>query len=320
MGMTDIIQPILESSSIALIIHVNPDGDAIGSSIGLMHALDAIGKSVDIYCQDNPPKVFSFLDGFTRIKSPQGLVKSYDLAIALDCSDRERMGNCSPIMDDARYSANIDHHISNTYYADINIVDGEASATGELIFDLVRLLVNSENKNIAEALYTAIASDTGGFSFSNTSPKTHRIIADLLEWGIRVDELSNLLFKNYSFEWVALLGEAINTLQFYHQGKVAVMHITQKMLDKVGATSEDSNGIIQYAKDIKGVELAILLREIDSSTIKVGFRSQSTLDVSTLAQEFGGGGHKRASGCTIKLPLCQAQDSLMKVVDQYFEG
>lgn len=319
MKMIDIVQPISKCSSVALITHINPHGDAIGSSIALMHALEGMGKLVDVYCQDDVPSVFEFLIGSDRIKKPGNSTKMYDLVIALDCSDVERMGDCGQIMDRADRSANIDHHISNTFYADINIVDENASATGEIVFGLINFLVKSMDKNIAEALYTSIVSDTGGFSFSNTTSKTHRIIADLIEWGANVDRISNLLFKNHSLEWVRLLGQAINSLNIYHNGQVAIMHITQEMLKNVGATEEQSDGIIQYAKDISGVELAIVLREENTSTTKVSFRSQSVIDVSALAQEFGGGGHKRASGCTINLPLIQAQESLMKAIDPYFE-
>jgi len=317
--MNDIVQLITESSSIALITHVNPDGDAIGSTIALMHALDKIGKLVDVYCQDLVPSRLNFLTGVKRIKRPDQSTKNYDLAIALDCSDPERMGTCISIMGRAKRTANIDHHVSNTSYANINVVDEEAAATGEIVYHLITLLEIEPNKSIAEALYTAIVSDTGRFSFSNTTPKTHRIIANLIEWGADVVELSNLLFNSHTLEWVRLLGQAINTLEIYHEGKVAIMHITQEMMNKTGASEEHSSGIIQYAKDIMGVELAALLREVDNSTIKVSLRSQSIIDVSLLAQEFGGGGHKRAAGCTINLPLIQAQKNLMKVIDSYFK-
>ncbi len=317
--MNDILQSIAQSSSIALITHINPDGDAIGSTIALMHALDKMEKSVDVYCQDNIPSMFDFLDGVNRITKPDQSTKNYDLVIALDCSDPDRMGTCAPIMDRAITSANIDHHVSNTFYANINVVDEEASATGEIIYKLVTQLEIEPNKSIAEALYTAIVSDTGRFSFSNTTSKTHRIVAHLIEWGADVVKLSNLLFNNHSLEWVRLLGQAINSLAIYYDGKVAIMHITQAMMDRVGATEEHSNGIIQYAKDITGVELAALLREVNDSTIKVSLRSQSIIDVSLLAQEFGGGGHKRAAGCTINLPLIPAQDSLMKAINSYFK-
>ena len=206
------------------------------------------------------------------------------MVIALDCSDPERMGSCSVIMDKAIISANIDHHISNTLYSDINVVDGDASATGEIVYELINLLEIIPDKDIAEALYTAIVSDTGRFSYSNTTPKTHRVVATLIEWGADIDKLSNLLFKNHSLEWIKLLGQAINSLRIYHDGKVAIMHITKEMMAKAGATEEHSNGIIQYAKDISGVELAAVLREVDDSTIKVSLRSQSIVDVSVLAK------------------------------------
>ena len=319
MKMNDIVKAIDNSPSVALITHINPDGDAIGSTLALMHALDKIGKLVDVYCQDDIPNTFYFLNGISRIIKPDQSIKKYDLVIALDCNDPERMGSCSVIMDKAIISANIDHHISNTLYSDINVVDGDASATGEIVYELINLLEIIPDKDIAEALYTAIVSDTGRFSYSNTTPKTHRVVATLIEWGADIDKLSNLLFKNHSLEWIKLLGQAINSLRIYHDGKVAIMHITKEMMAKAGATEEHSNGIIQYAKDISGVELAAVLREVDDSTIKVSLRSQSIVDVSVLAKKFGGGGHRRASGCTINLPLIQAQENLMKAIDLYFE-
>lgn len=321
MKMIDIKGVILDSSSIALITHINPDGDAVGSSLALMHALKDLGKQVEIFCQDDVPEMFGFLNGITAIEKPKsGAFLVYDLAIALDCSDRGRMGNCSVIMDNAVRSANIDHHISNTYYSDFNIVDEKAAATGELVFELIELLGDSKKKAIAEALYIAIASDTGGFSFSNTTAKSHRIVADLIEWGADVGRLSGLIFKNRSLQWVKLLGETLDTLKTYHGGKVSVLYITQEMLRKAGATEEHTDGIIQFGKDISGVELAVILREIDSHTTKVGFRSESLIDVSSLAGKFDGGGHQRASGCTINLPLHRAQEAIMKAIDQYFKG
>lgn len=319
MEMISVIPLISNSSSIALLIHISPDGDAVGSSIALMHALEGMGKRVDIYCQDQAPRVFNFLDGIHRIRKPGDIQKKYDLAISLDCSDRERMGTCSAIMDKADNSANIDHHLSNTMYADINIVDDKASATGEMVVELISLLINTIDKKIAQALYTAIVSDTGGFSFSNTTAKTHRAVALLIEAGVDVNDISTRLFKNHSIEWIRLLGETINSLEIHHNGKVAVMNITRQMLSNTGADEEQTSGIIQYAKDIYGVELAIVLREIDNSTTKASLRSQSLIDVSQLALKFGGGGHKRASGCTINMPIAKAEQSLMNVVGLYFE-
>jgi len=317
--MTDIVEAINESNSIALITHINPDGDAVGSLIALMHALDKMGKSVYGYCQDDIPRSLSFLEGVKRITKPINPIEGYDLAIALDCSDRERMGDCVSIMDKAMRSANIDHHISNTYYADINIVHGNASATGEIVYELVQFLEDTGDKNMAEALYTAIVTDTGGFSFSNTSARTHRVIASLIEWGAEVSKLSNRLFKNHSLEWTRLLGEAINTLKTYHGGRVSTLYVTREMLQRVGATEEHINGMIQYGKDIAGVDLAVFFKEVDPSTTKVSFRSDSLVDVSALAQRFGGGGHKRASGCTINQPLCKAKKDTMEAIDYYFK-
>ena len=199
MMMADIIGAINASSIIAIVTHINPDGDAIGSSLALMHAIKNKGKEVQVYCQDDIPQTFDFLAGVKNIRKPELIQNTkYDLVIALDCSDMDRMGSCNTIFNRSERSANIDHHISNTRYAQINIVDGKAAATGEIIFELIKKLINFKDKNIARALYTSIVSDTGRFAFSNTTSRTHRVVAELLDWGADQVEISNQLFKNYS--------------------------------------------------------------------------------------------------------------------------
>ena len=320
MKVNEAVLLINDSDSIALIAHIKPDGDALGSCMALKHALEIIGKKVDVYCQDPVPHIFSFLEGIQAIKIPTEPIKQYDVVIAIDCSDKERLGDvCGMLFDKAAKTINIDHHVSNTEYADINIVDSEASATGELIYELIISLGVKPEKTIAEALYTAITTDTGSFCYSNTTSRTHYIAAKLLECGIEVDRLSTILFKQHTVAWTRLLGKALGTLELHLEGKVALIQITREMIEDVGAGEGDTSGIINYAKDIEGVEVAIMLKEEEDS-VKVGLRSQFLIDVSQIAGQFGGGGHVRAAGCKIEASLEEARDIILKAVKEEFSA
>jgi len=316
--MNEAVLMINNSSDIALIAHVMPDGDTLGSCVALKQALEIIGKKVDIYCEDPVPHTYSFLERIQKIKMPPEPIKQYELVIAVDCSDKERLGyTCNLLFDKAAKTINIDHHVSNTEYADINIVDSKAAATGELIYELIIELGVKPEKTIAEALYTAISTDTGSFCYSNTTSRTHYIIAKLLEYGVEVDKLSTILFKQHSIAWTRLLGKALETLELYLDGKVALIYISKEMIDKVGANEGDTSGIINYAKDIEGVELAIMLKE-EKDSVKVGLRSQYLIDVSQIARQFGGGGHIRAAGCKIETSLEEARNIILKAVKEAF--
>lgn len=310
--MCDIVQRIKDASKIALIAHIMPDGDTLGSCLGLSYILKKINKEVHVFCESDYPSTFSFLKGSDTFKKPEDRESKYDLVIALDCSDRGRMGGCSVIMDEADVSINIDHHISNTYYADINEVDPNASATAEIVFDLIFKLTDSIDIDTAEALYTAITTDTGSFSFSNTTAKTHYTVAQLMGYGINVDKISTLLFRSRSLTETRLLALALNNLEMYYNNKMAVITISMDDMDKVLAKENDIDGIINFAKEIIGVELGVLIREIEKGKVKVGFRSKDKIDVNSFAIQFGGGGHKRAAGCVINENL---NDSKRKIID-----
>jgi len=318
MMLKDAILAINNSTNIALIAHIMPDGDTLGSCVALKRVLEIIGKKVDSYCQDPIPDVYNFLEGTREFKIPDEHVIQYDLVISVDCSDKDRLGYlCSVLFDKAVKTMNIDHHISNTMYADINIVDSNASATGELIYELILESGAEPRGEIAAALYTAISTDTGSFCYSNTTSRTHYIIAKLLEYGVEVDRLSTILFKQHSLAWTRLLGKALNTLEMHLNGKVSVIQISKEMIDEVAAREEDTSGIINYAKDIEGVEVAILLKE-GKDAVKVGLRSQSMIDVSEIARQFGGGGHVRAAGCSIEASLEKARELILESVKNKF--
>lgn len=317
--MHKILEGIKANKSIALIIHQNPDGDAVGSALAFKDALESLGKSVDIYSEDRPSKIYSFLKGISNINICNDMDKRYDLAIALDCGDISRLGSCRSIFDDAKLTMNIDHHLSNPMYADINFVDIQASATGEIIYRLINELDLKLTKDMAEYLYVGIVTDTGRFSFNNTKGNTHRIIGDLVDLGIDIDKISSALFKQYDKKWIQLLGASLSDISFYFNDRVSIIKIDQKTFKKFDADESYAEGIIQYAKDIEGIEVAILFKEIEKDKIKISFRSSSLVDVSKLASLFGGGGHIRAAGATAELSIDEIQKILLSELNSYFE-
>jgi len=305
------------SRCIALIAHVMPDGDTLGSCLALGRILSLQGKIVDLYCQDGYPHVYSFLHGIDKFRKPEGACVEYDLCVAVDCSDLGRLGKCSIIFEHSRQTANIDHHISNTHFAGINRVESGAAATGEIIFQLFTEMGTSPDRIAAEALYTAICTDTGTFSFSSTTPRSYRIAAELLETGISVEDITSRLYRSHRPERIRLLGKALGSLELLADNQAAILKITRDMLDECGADDSDTENIINYARDIQGVELGILLKETKDG-IKASFRSKERIDAASLAGHFGGGGHKRAAGASIDGDMQNAYRMILEILKKYF--
>lgn len=317
--ITNTILPILdEAKNIAVIAHIHPDGDTIGSCLALADVLKKAGKSVTLYCQDTPPASLHFLHGLEEFQQNSNFNGLYDTAIAVDCSDKERMGAFSEVFDKSLQTINIDHHISNTLYAGVNWVDPKAAATGELIYHLSVGLGGQIGKNAAEALYTAINTDTGCFSFSSTTSETYRIAADLMECGINIEEINTNLYKSNRVERVRLLARALSSLELIDDGRIAVILISRKDILDTGADDSDTENIVNYAKDIIGVELGILLKESENGDTKASFRSKDTIDASKLAVQFGGGGHKKASGATLHMSLEEAKLHIIQTIHAIF--
>jgi phosphoesterase RecJ-like protein len=321
MAMTvDAILPILkESSKIAVIAHMQPDGDTIGSCLALADSLRAAGKSAALFCQDTPPATLRFLQGLEDFKQQDNSGGGFDLAVAVDCSDRERMGSCSSVFDNSRQTMNIDHHISNTKYAGINYVDPKAAATGEIIYRIAVRLAGQVSRHAAEALYTAVNTDSGSFSFSSTTSDTYRIAADLLDCGINVEKINTCLYKSNRAERIRILARALSTLAFYGNGKIAVMTISREDILAAGADDSDTENIVNYAKDIVGVELGLLLKEVPDGTVKISFRSKDIIDASKLAAQFGGGGHKKAAGASIAADLAESRKQILAAVHTLYK-
>ncbi|MFZ5943658.1 MAG: DHH family phosphoesterase [Bacillota bacterium] len=289
---------LLQSKKATIISHYNPDGDAIGSQIALGLGLKQLGIDVSLINKDRAPNYYSFLADWESIK-PLNEEDIYNTIVCVDCATMERTGYDAVelLREGKRVLINIDHHISNTNYADYNWVDHNAAATAELIYDLLGILQVKIDKDMANALYTGISTDTGSFLYENTTSTTHIVVSDLINRGADVNLLRLNYYENTSMSKIELVKHGLNNLSFAQDNKIAWITIGQQTFLSAQATDADAEGLINYVKGISGVEIAITFREIEHEKIKVSFRSKSIADVNELAAMFSGGGHPRASGC-----------------------
>lgn len=300
-----------KSESIVILPHEAADGDAIGSSFALALILSRMGKKTQVLMEEGIPYIYGFLPGMEFCGAGMAGTGSFDLAVALDCGDLERLGSRIEIFGCSPKTVNIDHHLTNTQFADLNHVDAASSATGEIIYDLMKSLGQKLDKDIAVCLYVAISTDTGGFRYGNTTPLTHRIAADLIETGIDVADISQKVFDSTSSGKVKLMGAAIQSLELLENDRIAVMAVSGEAIMNAGAFEADSDGIINTARNIRGVEVAAMLRQTDKDGIKVNLRSNSYVDVSVIASRYSGGGHKCAAGFTANGSLKQVKEMLI---------
>lgn len=292
-----IIETLQKSHSFLIISHLSPDGDALGSVIALGLTLKKLNKKVDYDMDPSIEEKFKFLSEFKNL-SYHMLDKQYEVGITLDCSDVHHLYD-EMVLKRCNTIINIDHHINNQNYGNINYINAKAGATGEIIYEIIKSLDVELDSNISKALYTAIVTDTGNFKYSNVTSKTHYIISELLKIPIDAWKINKKLFDEHTKSKTFLMERAIHNLRFLLEGKLAIIVITQSDLEETGSTSEEIEGIINIGRDIIGVEVAILLKERQEKEFKISFRSNEYVDVGEIALKLGGGGHSRASGCTM---------------------
>ncbi len=293
-----IIKTIKDSGKFYLISHMQPDGDSIGSLLAMGEGLRNIGKQVRTFTPGSVPGKYSFLKGADQVEHDLVDCDPSTTAIVLDSSDPERLGLLKDAFMQCQTIINIDHHVTNQLFGTFNLVTSNASATGEIIYQLLKELGVTINTAIAEALYVAISTDTGSFKYENTTPATHRVIAELLAFGLSPGSLSQKIFDERPLPFYILLKEAISGLEMYAHRRIAVMTLSRDIRQRCGASPGDLEGIVNYTRNIEGVELGILFYVESDKEVKVGFRSRS-VDVSALAGRLNGGGHARAAGCRL---------------------
>ncbi|HWQ70826.1 MAG TPA: bifunctional oligoribonuclease/PAP phosphatase NrnA [Desulfitobacteriaceae bacterium] len=309
------IAKLRKASKVALFSHVSPDGDCIGSILALGLGLEKLNKKVYYFNADPIPANLTFLPGAERIKNVLP-VNWPRVLIFVDCTDIERVHISKEDLPANSILLNLDHHISNGNFGHINCIDSQASACGELVFYLLQEMGVNLDKEIATNLYAAIVTDSGSFQYSNTTAKTHCIAAELIDQGIDTASIHRYLFDQKPLAYIKLLQRALASLQFFSDGQIALITLSNQDFLECGAGDELSEGLVNHARSIEGVEVAILIRERDNLDIKVVFRSNVWFNCNDVAVKLQGGGHKKAAGCSLKFSLAEAQTLVLKTVQE----
>ncbi len=311
----EMIEVIRKAPKVALFSHVSPDGDCIGSMLAIGLALEKMGKEVSLYNPNPVPSYLAFLPGSSRI-SQELPSPPAEVLLFVDCTDLGRVNMSRSDISDESTVLNLDHHISNLFFGDFNWVDVQASAVGEIALTLINRLGVEIDVDMATNLYTAILTDSGCFEYSNTTAQTHRSAADLLDKGVDLSRIHHNIFDQKPLAQIKLLQCALNGLEIHADGQLAIMTLSSEDFRKCGADQEMSEGLVNHARSIAGVEVAVLLKELGPLEIKGGLRSNLWLNVNEIAALFGGGGHQRAAGCTLRISMAKAKQSITTAIEE----
>ena len=300
------------AKKLVIVSHVSHDGDTLGSSLALMHALCMLGKEVIMNVDDDISTVYSFLPGIAEYRrfAPEESVDA-DLLVIVDASSADRAGNALDVVKSPAV-LNIDHHKTNTRFADYLYLDSDAAATAEIIYSLLLEMGIKLTRDIATCIYEGIYTDTGSFKYSNTTSRTLKTAAALLNYGVNPSLISdNMELKSRS--QVEMLRKVLETLTFLKDGKIAYIEIPLELYDH----NVETDTFISYPRYVEGVEIALLFKQVEANLTRVSFRSKE-IDVAKVALSFGGGGHKKASGCSIYAPLKEAEKVILEAVGELF--
>jgi len=341
-----ILNVIANHNSFVISTHVKPDGDALGSQFGLYSFLKDLGKHVWVVNDEPVPAMYSFFP-FSDIVLQKPPAEQFEILIVTDAGSLKRIGErLEKSLIPQKAIINIDHHKTNDRFGHYNFVLPGVASTSELIYKIIKRLhpdearrhpsYGDETRRLASCgdktrrlsacgkiglegaicLYTGIMTDTGGFRYSNTTPETHCIAADLISEGVPYDKIYEYVYEATSANRIRLLSLALNTLQLTDDGRIGWIYITQDMYALTGTIKDDTENFINYVRYIDTVDVAVLYREMEDHKTKVSFRSRDSIDVSKIAEAFGGGGHRNAAGCTLEMPMDEAKTIMMPAIRQ----
>ena len=316
MTLDNILEEIQKANSIVILTHENPDGDAIGSALALYHALKMLGKQPELV-MPKYARIFGFLPGTEEILQ-QGTKTPYDLAIAVDCATIKMLNGFSNYFEDAKVKISIDHHGTNSMYADYNYVNPDAPACAQLLIVILEYFGIEITKEIGTCILAGIITDTGGFKYSGVTAETFEFTAGLLEKGVKVSEVYKRVLQTKTRASFELNRIATNRIEFIENNQIAYTYLTMQDQIDVGAEEGDHEGIVEVGRDIEGVEVSVFVRETEKG-YKVSLRSNSYVNVSDVGMLFGGGGHPRAAGCTLSCSLEQAKERLITEIKKHLQ-
>ena len=304
-----------EHQRFAVLSHVRPDGDALGSQLALGLSLKELGKDVRIWNEDGMLEKYSFLPQAEMLTKPPGEPEDVDVIVALDTAIQNRLGNALPAVRESKLCINIDHHPSNPGYGDLVYIDAKAPATGQILFELLKSEKLPLNPAIAENLFVAISTDTGSFQYPNTTARTFEIAAELVHAGVDVGRVSQVTYENYPRRRVELLRDLLGTMRFDADDRVASFSLSLATAKKLGVLPEDNEGLIDHLRAIRGVIVAVFFEELAEGKVRVSMRSKNDkVNVCAICEKFGGGGHVLAAGARVKGSLVEVETNILEEV------
>ena len=319
--MTETVQQIIDvirsRSSFLITTHEGPDGDAIGSSLALASFLRNIGKDVTVHYQDAVPDLYAFLPGTDSVL-PHIPDRHFDVSFVLDVGERKRAGKEFCAFSRVTRTVNLDHHLSCENFADYNLIDTQAAATGILVYRIATAYGYAFDLDTALCIYTAVITDTGSFRYSNANCEAFTVAGEMIECGINAWDVAEQLYENQPLKRLQLLALCLPTLEVFKEGQAASVTVTSDMYVASGADAELTDGFVNYPRSIRGVEVAIFFRQLEEQKFKVGFRSKGNVNVAAFSAAFGGGGHHNASGCNIEGTLDEVKSQVYAIVENSF--
>jgi len=295
--LAQVVELIEKKDRFAITSHVRPDGDGLGSSLGLFWLLKSLNKDVEVIMRDPAPHSYQQLPGAGTIRVAPRIGEHFDAVFIIECSDLDRPG----LEDlDQQFVVNIDHHSTTELFGSINWIDSTAAACGEMVYNLCKATGVRVTKEIAECVYTALLTDTGSFHYSNTTERTFKIASELVRTGVRPAKTAEALFGSYQWPKIELLSKVLSTAKRDDTGHVAWMWQTLAMQEQTHAADEDADGFVNYPLAVGEVEATALFKETAPGVYRTSLRSKGDVNVAKIAEQFGGGGHRNAAGCTLK--------------------
>lgn len=295
--LSQVVELIENKQNFAITTHVRPDGDGIGSSLGLCLLLRSLGKSAEVIVSDGIPSAYNSLPGADEIVHVSEINSKYDAVFVIECSDVERP-NIKNLED--QFTVNIDHHTTCEHFGTINWIDATASAVGEMIYNLCKAIGGRISKEIAECLYMALVTDTGSFHFPNTTERTLKVASELVKAGVKPAKISEAVYNSYPWSRIELMSKVLATVKRDAAGRVAWMRQTLEMRETTGMADGDNSGFVNIPLAAKEVVASIYMREVRPKFFRVSLRSKGAINVARVAEMFDGGGHKNAAGCRVE--------------------
>jgi bifunctional oligoribonuclease and PAP phosphatase NrnA len=309
--LSQVVEMIEATHRFAITSHVRPDGDSLGSSLGLYWLLRALDKDAEVIMRDPVPHSYRRLPGAENVRVAPSVDDTYDAVFVIECSDITRPG----LVDlESKFVVNIDHHSTTALFGTINWIDSTASAVGEMIYNLCKAVGVRVTKEIAECVYTALITDTGSFHYSNTTERTFKIASELVRAGVKPAKVSEAVFGSHAWSKIELLGEVLATVRRDASGRVAWMRQTLEMQNRTGATEDDGDGFVNYPLSVNEVEAVAFLKECGTGVYRTSLRSKGDVNVARIAEKFGGGGHRNAAGCTLNGDWEDAEETITQLL------